>query len=110
VSITAHPVTPQSLLPRRDSSTYHRSGHSSRCQRLKGSSRNARRSECSGALDCDELAINDVPRIGDLKLFEPKTMRPLIAVCDREEREPGPGLAMWIEVDVTCRLHDGRCA
>ncbi len=22
----------------------------------------------------------------------------------------GPGLALWIEVDVTCRLHDGRCA
>jgi hypothetical protein len=25
-------------------------------------------------------------RVGDLKLFEPKTMRPLIAVRDREER------------------------
>jgi hypothetical protein len=34
----------------------------------------------------------------------------LIAVRDREEREPGLGWAMWIEVDVTCRLHDGMCA
>lgn len=27
-------------------------------------------------------------RFSDLKLFEPKTMCPLIAVRDREEREP----------------------
>jgi hypothetical protein len=37
-------------------------------------------------------------------------MCPLIAVRDREEREPDLGLAMWIEVDVTCRLQDGMCA
>jgi hypothetical protein len=28
-------------------------------------------------------------KIGDLKLFEPKTMCPFIAVRDREERWPG---------------------
>ena len=31
----------------------------------------------------------EAPGIGDLKLFEPKTMCPFIAVRDREEREPG---------------------
>jgi hypothetical protein len=51
------------------------------------------------------------PRIiGDLKLFEPKAMCPFIAVRDREERQLGPGLAMWIGVDLTCRLLGGRCA
>ena len=34
------------------------------------------------------------PGIGDLKLFEPKTMCPFIAVRDREERVAGPGSAM----------------
>jgi hypothetical protein len=37
-------------------------------------------------------------------------MYPIMAVRDREGREPGPGLAMWTEVDVTCRLQDGMCA
>ena len=41
--------------------------------------------------------------IGDLKLFKLKTMGPLIAVRDREERGRA-WLAMWTEVDVTCRL------
>jgi hypothetical protein len=34
----------------------------------------------------DHLLIDDSDRFGDLKLLEPKTMWPLIAVRDREER------------------------
>ena len=49
-------------------------------------------------------------RFGDLKLFEPKTICPIIAVRDREGALAEPGLAMWTEVDVTCRLQDGICA
>jgi len=49
-------------------------------------------------------------RVGDLKLFAPKTICPYIAVDDREKRSPGPDLAMWIEVDMACRLQDGICA
>jgi hypothetical protein len=46
----------------------------------------------------------------DLKLFEPKTTRPFIAVRDPRGEVARPGLAMWIEVDVTCRLQGGMCA
>jgi hypothetical protein len=37
-------------------------------------------------------------------------MCPFIAVRDCGGAVAGPGLATWIEVDVTCRLQDGRCA
>jgi hypothetical protein len=35
-------------------------------------------------------------------------MCPIMAVRDREGALAGPGLAMWVEADVTCRLQDGR--
>jgi hypothetical protein len=54
--------------------------------------------------------FTEVHILGDLKLFEPKTTCPFIAVRDCRGAVAGPGLAMWIEVDVTCRLQDGRCA
>lgn len=41
--------------------------------------------------------------IGDLKVFEPKTIFRLLAVRDREEPVAGPGSVMWIVVGVTCR-------
>jgi hypothetical protein len=48
--------------------------------------KNGIRTGYSAPLTSRELAI-DVQRVfGDLKLFEPKTMCPLIAVRDREER------------------------
>jgi hypothetical protein len=37
-------------------------------------------------------------------------MCPFVAVRDREGVLAGPGLAMWIEVDVICRSQAGVCA
>jgi len=38
------------------------------------------------SLDLEELVIDHRCIVGDLKWFEPKTIYPLIAVRDREER------------------------
>ena len=50
-------------------------------------------------------------RVGDLKLFEPKTMCPFIAVRDREgglaESLVWPCGPRW---NASCRLQDGMCA
>ena len=88
------------LGPARDGLAGLPQGRGSLTRQRRPKSAPARSGLFCAACRTDHAILDEAP-IRRFEIVRAKTMCPFIAECDREGALAGPGLAMWIEVDVT---------